>query len=247
MGQLKGIGGNLPRMGQMRAAAEVLPRPVPIHPQIFAFGNAVDKLDLEGLAAVLIVGNRAGAVPDFGFHRIAGVDDLLHAGFDRAKVFRREGFRPVKVVKPAVIAHWADGDLHIGPNVLDRARHDMGTVVADQFQRLGVIGHGVNGDLCIRHDRPLQIIMRAVHRCRNGLFRQTGGDGHRHFGGGHACGVVALVTIGEGEGDLGHGLILVCLAPTKRPVAGYVRVVCRVGWAASRSGWRKMACVGVVW
>ena len=247
MGQFEGIGWNLARMGQMRATAKVLPRPVPIHPQVFAFGNAVDKLDLERLAAVLIIGNCAGAVPNFGFHRIAGVDDLLHARFDRAKVFRREGFRPVKIIKPAVIAHWADGDFHIGPDFLNRAGHDMGAVVADQFQRLGVIGHGVNGDFRIRHDRPLQIIMRAVHRCRNGLFGQTGGDGHRHFGGGHACGVVALVAIGEGEGDLGHGLILVCLAPTKRPVAGYVRLVCRFGWAASRSRRRKMACSGVVW
>ena len=41
-----------------------------------------------------------------------------------------------------------------------------------------------------------------------------------------ACVVVPFCAIGKGEGDLGHLGLLVGLAPTRRPVAGYMRPAC---------------------
>jgi hypothetical protein len=96
MGQLEGIRRNLARMLQMRAPAQVLPIAMPVHPQVFAFGNAVDQLQLEGLVAAPVVLHRLLARPDLGLHRIAGVDDLLHLRFDRPEVFRREGLFAVE-------------------------------------------------------------------------------------------------------------------------------------------------------
>ncbi|EKD61350.1 MAG: hypothetical protein ACD_54C00275G0001 [uncultured bacterium] len=164
MGQLEGIGRHLPGVLQMRATAQILPVAMPIHPQVFAFGDAVDQFHLERLAALFVIGDGAGAIPGFGFHRIAGVDDLLHLGFDLAEVFRRKRLGAVKIIEPAIVAHRADGDFHIRPDFLHSARHDVGQVVPDQFKRLRVIGHGVDRNRCIGMDRPLQIVMRTVDR-----------------------------------------------------------------------------------
>ena len=82
--QLERVGGHLAGVLQMRATAQVLPCAMPIHPQVFAFGNAVDEFDFKGFATLLVIGKRAGTVPCFGAHGVAGVDDLFHLGFNRA-------------------------------------------------------------------------------------------------------------------------------------------------------------------
>jgi hypothetical protein len=50
----------------------------------------------------------------------------------------------------------------------------MGEVVADQFERLGLVLHGVDGDLGVGLDGPLQVPMRAVHGGADGLLGQRG-------------------------------------------------------------------------
>ncbi|MPL93326.1 hypothetical protein SDC9_39452 [bioreactor metagenome] len=207
MGQLEGVGGHLAGRLQVRAAAQVLPVAVPVHADVLALGDAVHQLDLVGLAGLHIVLDRRLARPDLGAHRLAGVDDLLHLRLDRAEVFGGEGLGPVEVVEPAVIAHRPDRDLHIRPDLLHGAGHDMGEVVADQFQRRNLILHRVDRDPRIGVDRPLQVVMRAVHLRRDRRlgerFRDRGGNLAR----GHAGGKFALAAIGKGEGDfrLGHG------------------------------------------
>jgi hypothetical protein len=108
----------------------------------------------------------------------------------------------VEIVIPAVLDHRADGDLHVGPDLLHRAGHDMGEVVADQLQRLALVLHGVNGDLRVGLDGPLQVPVGAVHGGADRLFRQRGRDVGRDLGRGHAGGELARVAIGKGQGNL---------------------------------------------
>ena len=202
--QLEGVRGHLPGMLQMRAAAQVLPVAVPVHAQRLVAGDGVDQFDLEGLAALLVMPDRAGAVPDFGAHGIAGVDDLLHLLLDQAQILGGERLGAVEIIVPAIFDHRADGDLHIRPDLLHGAGHDMGQIVADQLIGLRLVLQGVDGDAGIGGDRPLQVPMLAVDRGRDRLFRK----GFRYVGGnlgrGDAGRVVARIAVGKGQGNLGH-------------------------------------------
>jgi hypothetical protein len=155
--QLERVGGKLAGVLQVRATAEVLPVAVPVHADRLIARDRLDQLHLVGLVVGLVELHRAVALPDLGGDGIAAVDDLAHLGLDLAEVLGGEGLGPVEIVVPAVFDHGADGDLHVGPDLLHRAGHDMGEVVADQLQRLGLVLHGVNGDLGIGLDGPLQV------------------------------------------------------------------------------------------
>ena len=204
MGQLEGIGRHLAGVLQMRPTAKILPGAVPVHADILAFGNPVQKFEFERLAPPTVVFHRPCAFPKFGFDRFARIDDLLHPRFDLAQILGREGFGAVEIVEPAVVTDRADGHFHIRPDLLHRPRHDMREIMADEFKRLGIVLHRVDGDGGVALDRPLQIPVFAIHRRRNGLFREAGRNRRRHFACGHARGEIALIAIGESQGNLAH-------------------------------------------
>ena len=191
--------------------------------------------------------DRAGAVPDLSADGVTLVDDFLHLLFDQAKVFGGEGFLAVKVIVPAVLDDGADGDLGIGPQVLHGAGHDVGKVVAYQLVRLRFVSHGVDRDVGICVDRPGQIKMRTVHGGADRFFAKRFGDVVGHVARSDTCVVLTCVAIGKGEGDLGHSGLLVGLAPTRRPVAGYMRPACLasvvglVNIAVGSFPWRPLA------
>ena len=191
----------------MRAAAQILPVPVPVHAHGLALGDRLDQLDLERLAAIRVMRDRAVAVPGLGRDRVARRDDLAHLRLDPAQILGGEGLGPVEIVIPAVRDHGADGDLHLGPDLLHGAGHDMREIVTDEFERGGLVLHRVDGDGGVMRDRPLQVPVRAVDLRRDGLFRQRGGDVGRHLGGGHAGGVIARRAIGQCQGNIGHAAL----------------------------------------
>ena len=213
----------MPGVGQMRPAAKILPRTVPVHADVLALGDPVQQFDLVGFFAVLVVGACAIPCPDFGCDGVAGVDDLFHPGLDHAQILGGEGIGPVEIVEPAMLGDRPDGDLRVGPDVLHGARHDMREAVADQFKRGGVVLKRVDGNRGIGGDGPLQIPMRAVDGGRERLFGQAFGDAFGDLRRRGARVVIAFVAIGESQGNLGHQpCLLVSLAPTERPVAGLI-------------------------
>ena len=147
----------------MRATAQILPVAVPIHPQRFVAGDAVDQFDFVRLTTVCVVFDCHLTVPYFGAHGVAFVDDFFHLLFDGGEVIWRKRFFAIKVIVPAVFDDRADGDLCIRPKFLHRARHDMRKIVADKFQRWGFVFHGVDGDGCVGVDGPCHVPMFAVH------------------------------------------------------------------------------------
>ena len=237
MHQLERIRRHLPGVLQMRAPAKVLPSPMPIHPERFVTGDGVDEFHLVGFVVRLVMRDGAGAVPDLGRDGVALGDDLAHLLLDHGKVFGGEGLGAVEIVIPAVLDHRADGHFDGGPDFLHSAGHDMGKIVAHQFQRGGAVGHGIDGQRRVLRDRPLQIPMLAVQRGADRLFRKGFGNIGGDIGCGDAGVILACIAIGKGERDLCHIGLLVGLAPTERPVAGYiVRCLCDGARGPSQAG-----------
>ncbi len=127
-------------MGKMRPTAEILPVPVPVHADRLVTGDRFDQFNLVGLVGVLVVLDSPGAFPDLGAHGVTRGDDLAHLFFDGGKVLVGERLGPIKVIVPALVDHRADGDLHVRPDLLDSACHDVCAVVPYQLQhRVGLV------------------------------------------------------------------------------------------------------------
>ena len=152
---------------------------MPVHPHRVGGRDRLDELDLVVLAERLVVADRAVAVPDLGADRVAGGDDLAHPGLDGLEVLGGEGLGAVEIVVPAVLDHRADGDLHVRPELLHGARHDVGGVVADEFEGGGVL-RGDHGEAGVRLDGAGQVGEAAVDLDgERGLaegLRDVGGD-----------------------------------------------------------------------
>ncbi len=131
--QFKRISGQLPCVLQMRATAEVLPIPVPIHPHGLIFGDHPNQFYLIWFACCFVMGDCACAIPDFCAHGIAGVDDLFHLRLNPTQIIWGEGLFAVEIVIPAIFDDGADCHFYIWPDFLNGARHHMGKVVTDQL------------------------------------------------------------------------------------------------------------------
>ena len=140
--------------------------------------------------------------PHLGAYRVALVDDLLHLLFDQAEIFGGERLCAVEIIIPAILDHRSDGDLHIGPDLLNRAGHDMREIMPDQLQRRGFVFHGIDGDAGVPGDGPLQIPVLAIDLRGDGFFRQRIRDACRHIGGGDTGSEAACVAIGKGQENL---------------------------------------------
>ena len=81
--------------------------------------------------------------------RLVGLDDLLHLGFDRRKVFLRERLGQLEVVVEAAFDRRPEGQLHALQEPHHRPGHDVGRRVPHHAQRLGVF-RGEDPDLRLR-------------------------------------------------------------------------------------------------
>ena len=112
--------------------------------------QVVDELHLVGLALGLHVGDGLGSGLFGALQMQALLADLLHLGLDLLQVLVGEGEGGVKVVVPAQVDGGADGQLHLGPEALDRLGHDVGAgvpvglAVGFIFKRVNVFfGHDI--------------------------------------------------------------------------------------------------------
>ncbi len=200
--QLEGVGRELPGALEVGAAAEVLPVAVPVHPHRLALGDRLDQFDLVGLTGLPIMADRLLARPDLGPDWLVGGDDLAHALLDGRKILLGEGFVTVEVVVPAVLYHRTDGHLGVGEELLHRAGHDMGEVVADDLERL-LVPDRQDAHLRVALDRPGEIPECAVDPAGNRCARQRIGDRGGDFGPGHALRKTLPAAVGQGDGHLG--------------------------------------------
>src|SRR5258708_738461 len=75
---------------QVRAAAQVLPRPLAINGDRLSAGDVADDLSLVGLADASEVGDSLAPVPHLARDRLVAIDDLAHARFDLGQVVQGE-------------------------------------------------------------------------------------------------------------------------------------------------------------
>ena len=145
----------------MRAPAEIDPLALAIHGDRLAARNGLDELRLVLLAPVAVEPDRFVAVPHLARDGLVAVDDLAHADFHAFQILGSEGLLAREVVVEPVLDGRPDGDLRLGPELLDRLGEHVGRVVAQQLQRLlGIPGH--DGDGRIRLDGGGEVTHRAV-------------------------------------------------------------------------------------
>ena len=197
----------------MRAAAQIEPVALLVNIELLIFGNRVDQFDLEVLAFVAKHLLRLVARPHFLGERFVARDDFAHFLFYGVEVFRRERLIAEEVVIEAVLDHRADGDLCAGPKRLHRFSQHVRGIVADQFERAGVVAVE-KLDLGIMLDRIGEIDNLSVERHCN---RPLGKRRRNAFGNVEAGGVLRIFpTCAVGEGQRDHGLLLLLTPANKR-------------------------------
>ena len=85
------------------------------------------------------------AGPDFADQRLVAGDDPPHLFLDCRQILVGERPAPRRrreIVIETVLGRWAEGDLGSGEEVLDGLGEDVRAIVADQFERLGLVARG---------------------------------------------------------------------------------------------------------
>ncbi len=184
----------------MRAAAQIEPLALPVDLDLLVLGDGIDQFDLEGFALVGEDGFRLLARPHFLGEGFVAGDDLAHLLFDGGQVFRGEGLVAGEIVIKAVLDDGSDGHLGAGIELLHGFGHHMRAVVADEFQRFGVVA-GDDAHLAVLADGIGKIAQFAVEAERHRLLFQRFGDGRRQLAPRDAFLERAHRTVGECEID----------------------------------------------
>ena len=118
-------------------AAEVdeVALPVERHPRGV---EALEDLDLVGLAAFAEEGDRLLARKLLALERIVRADDVAHGGFDLREVLGRERLGLREVVVEAVLDRGPDGHLHAGEEPLHGLSHDVRGGMPEGRERRGI-------------------------------------------------------------------------------------------------------------
>ncbi len=165
-------------------------------------------------------GDRVVAVPDLARDLLVAAHDLAHARFDPLEIFGRErlGTREI-VVKPG-FGRRPESDLRVGIQFLDRFRHDMGRIVAQDLEPFRHLpSDDRNSGVMVDHGR--EIARPAVDPNRDRRLRQTRPNRGGDFGTGDRTGKFETLAIRQGYDDRRH------TRQTFRPLGGRGLVVHR--------------------
>ena len=186
----------------MRPATQIDPVALGIERDFNVARQILDQLRLVFLALGLEEADGVLAVHS-GAHEggIAG-DDVLHLRLDGGEILWREGLVTGEIVIEPVLDRRAYSDLRAGEKRLHGFGHDVGGVVADQFQRIRVPA-GDENDVGIVRDFRGDIDQLAVQLHRQGGAGEAGADGGGHRRAGDGRVERTHGTVGQGDG--GHG------------------------------------------
>ena len=105
--------------------------------------------------------------------------NLLHFPFDLFQVFRGKRLIPVKVIVEPVFNHRSDRNLGFGIQVLDSMRHQVGTGMANHFQRFrGLVGNDLQCP--VGRQRRVHVDQLIVEACRQGIPGKAGRNPGSH-------------------------------------------------------------------
>ncbi len=137
--------------GYVRPAAEIRKCSLTIQRNRFVFRQVFNNFGLIMLTHVFEVFDGLVTRHDDTFELFVAFDDFMHFSFDFFKVFGRKRFFARKVVIKAVFNGRADGNLNVGPQLLDRLRHDMRAGMAQDVKAFLILT-GDNGHGCVGSD-----------------------------------------------------------------------------------------------
>ena len=189
----------------MRPAAEIGERPVGVQGDgldALVPDQVLDQLDLVILALVPEMLDRLGHGQLGAHERLVGGDVLAHLGLDALEVClgHRGPLRELEVVVEAVLDRGADGDLDPGVELHHRGGQDVGGVVADQPERVGIAVLGRDDlqavALVQRHREVVQPVADHAHAERRP--GQAGADRGSRIGPGRAVGELEIGAVGGG-------------------------------------------------
>ncbi|MNS67489.1 hypothetical protein D3C72_1007440 [compost metagenome] len=167
--------------------------------------DILENLGLVGLALAAELGSQRADLA--GRHHAAvhvelGLGEALHLFFDLLEVFGGEGALVVEVVEEAGIGDGADGDHRALEEVLDGVGHQVGGAVAQDLQRVGVVG-GDDLDRVSVLEGPRAVHQLTVHPAGHGFFRQAPADRLGQSEDGGASRNLTAGTIREDHADRG--------------------------------------------
>ena len=123
--------------------------------------------------------------PDLAHQRLVGGDDPPHLLLDRRQILVGERAalrRRREIVIEAVVGRRAEGDLRARKQVLHRLGEDVGIIVADQLERVGLVARGDQRELGIALERPVEVAHLAVDPRRQRRLGQARPDRRRDVG-----------------------------------------------------------------
>ena len=137
-GQLDGVALDAAGGIEVRAGAEVGELTLLIEADVRVGGQIVDELDLERLVLLLheLDGFLARQLKALELELFLA--DLAHLRLDLLQMLRRKGAGSAQIVVEAGLDAGADGELHLGPQALDRLRQHMGAGVPIGLAVLGI-------------------------------------------------------------------------------------------------------------
>ena len=123
---------------EVRTGAEVGELALLVEADDGVLGQVVDELDLERLVLLLheLDGFLARQLKALELELFLA--DLAHLRLDLLQILRRKGEGSEQIVVEAVLDAGADGELHLGPQALDRLRQHMGAGVPIGLAVLGI-------------------------------------------------------------------------------------------------------------
>ncbi len=192
--------------GDVRTAAEVLEvagagLAGDVEAQRVAVG-ALGVVDLVGVALSAELLHGCGARHVAAPERAVLLRDLLHLGFDRQEVVRRQAVVEFDVVVEAVLNRRPVGEFRAWPEGANGLGHDVRTAMACDLKALGVVERQ-GGQLHLRPGQArAEVDDLAVDLGRHRLASEAGGDRLQDLGHGSASGMFDDRAVGQA--DLHH-------------------------------------------
>ena len=159
----------------MRPAAEIDPGTLAIEGDGLALRQVLDQFHLVLLARSPEVGDGGVAIPDLALEGGVALDDLAHARLDPRQIVQAERLVAGEVVVEAVLDRGPDGDLGAGEQLLHSLGHQVGGVVADGRQDVGMVA-GQDLDTSALLQRAPEVAQLAVQPDQRRLLRQRLGE-----------------------------------------------------------------------
>ena len=198
---------------RMRPQAEIKELALPVDRNDLTLRQVTDDLGLVVFAQSLEIGDRLIARPFLANERLIGADDFAHLLFDLGKIVEGEGLIAGKIVVKAGVDRRTDRHLRFREQCLDGLGHDMGGVVAQQFNTLGLFTRD-DRDPGIAVDDTRQVAQLTVYLDGERRLGETGANRGRDGGTGHRPVEHARRAIRQGQCDRalgggrnGHGMV----------------------------------------